>query len=63
MSTLPSSPSLPILHIAEGIATITLNRPDAANALDLKMSQDLLAVASRCDSADVRANPELFRLK
>jgi len=41
--------------LSDGIATITLNRPDAANALDLKMSQDLLAVASRCDSADVRA--------
>jgi 2-(1,2-epoxy-1,2-dihydrophenyl)acetyl-CoA isomerase len=41
--------------LTDQIATITLNRPDAANALDLKMSQDLLAVASRCDSADVRA--------
>lgn len=42
-------------ELSDSIATITLNRPDAANALDLKMSQDLLAVASRCDSADVRA--------
>ncbi len=41
--------------LSDQIATITLNRPDAANALDLKMSEDLLAVASRCDSADVRA--------
>jgi 2-(1,2-epoxy-1,2-dihydrophenyl)acetyl-CoA isomerase len=35
---------------ADGVATITLNRPDAANSLDLRMSQDLLAVASRCDA-------------
>lgn len=38
------------------VATITLDRPDAANALDLRMSQDLLAVASHCDgNAQVRA--------
>jgi 2-(1,2-epoxy-1,2-dihydrophenyl)acetyl-CoA isomerase len=41
--------------LKDHIATITLNRPDAANALNLTMSQDLLTVASRCDSADVRA--------
>lgn len=35
---------------ADGVATITFNRPDAANSLDLQMSEDLLAVASRCDS-------------
>lgn len=35
---------------ADGVATITLNRPDAANSLDLRMSQDLLTVASRCDA-------------
>ncbi|MGE3773228.1 MAG: enoyl-CoA hydratase/isomerase family protein [Gammaproteobacteria bacterium] len=29
---------------------MTLNRPDAANALDLRMSQDLLTVASHCDA-------------
>jgi len=36
--------------LADGVATITLNRPDAANALDLRMSQDLLTVASHCDA-------------
>lgn len=40
--------------LADGVATITLNRPDAANALDLRMSQDLLTVASHCD-----ANPAI----
>ena len=42
-------------ELKDHVATITLNRPDAANALDLAMSQDLLAVASRCDAPDVRA--------
>jgi 2-(1,2-epoxy-1,2-dihydrophenyl)acetyl-CoA isomerase len=32
------------------IATITLNRPDAANALNLAMGNDLLAVANACAS-------------
>jgi 2-(1,2-epoxy-1,2-dihydrophenyl)acetyl-CoA isomerase len=44
-----------LVEIDGPVGIITLNRPDAANALDLTMSQDLLAVASRCDSADVRA--------
>ena len=34
------------------IATITLNRPDAANSLNLQMGQDLLSVANRCASDD-----------
>lgn len=36
--------------VADGIATITLKRPDAANALDLRMSEEILRVASHCDS-------------
>jgi len=32
------------------IATITLNRPTEANALSLRMSQDLHTVATHCDS-------------
>jgi enoyl-CoA hydratase/carnithine racemase len=43
MSTLPSPPSLPILHIAEGIATITLNRPAQRNRLENEDLQTLLA--------------------
>lgn len=37
-------------ELADGIATVTIDRPEAANALDLRMSEDLLAVATHCDS-------------
>lgn len=43
MSTLPSTPSTPILHITEGIATITLNRPAQRNRLENEDLQTLLA--------------------
>ena len=33
----------------DGVATVTLNRPDDANAIDLQMSKDLLTVALDCD--------------
>ncbi|WP_417514705.1 enoyl-CoA hydratase/isomerase family protein [Minwuia sp.] len=43
-------------EVADGVATITLNRPDEANALDLEMSKQLFDVAVRCDEdPDVRA--------
>jgi 2-(1,2-epoxy-1,2-dihydrophenyl)acetyl-CoA isomerase len=42
--------------LRDGVAHLTLNRPKAANALDLTMAQELLAVAKRCDEdAAVRA--------
>ena len=45
-----------ILEIDDSIATITLNRPDSANALDLAMARELVDVSIRCDeSSDVRA--------
>jgi len=37
-------------NVAGAVATITLNRPDAANSLNLQMGNDLLAVANRCTS-------------
>lgn len=39
-----------ILSIEDGIARITLNRPDAGNAITLPLARSLLAAAIRCDS-------------
>lgn len=45
-----------LLEVADNVATITLNRPDAANALDLKMAEELCHAATLCDEdANVRA--------
>lgn len=38
--------------VADGVATITLNRPDAVNAMNRAMMYDLFAVARHCDSND-----------
>jgi len=35
--------------VSDGIAVITLNRPEAANALDKTMAEDLFDVAVRCE--------------
>jgi len=44
------------LRVNDGVAYATLNRPQAANALDLTMARDLFEVAIRCDAQpDVRA--------
>ena len=44
------------LKIADGVAHITLNRPEAANAIDLTMARELFDAAIRCDAhGDVRA--------
>jgi len=37
------------LEIADGVATITLNRPSSANAIDLAMARELADAALRCD--------------
>lgn len=37
-----------------GVAIVTLNRPDAANSLNATMSEDLVKVATHCDS-----NPDI----
>ena len=38
-----------LLDVAGAVARITLNRPDAANALTLPMCRDLMQAAIRCD--------------
>lgn len=38
-----------LLDIADGIATVTLNRPQAMNALNLDMVEGLYAAFSRCE--------------
>jgi len=35
--------------VDDGVAVLTLNRPDAFNALDLQMGKELLEIANRCD--------------
>lgn len=40
-----------VLECADGIGTLTLNRPDAGNALDPEMVQDLVAVINRVSDA------------
>jgi 2-(1,2-epoxy-1,2-dihydrophenyl)acetyl-CoA isomerase len=45
-----------LFDVASGIATITLNRPDAANAMNPTMARELSDIAIRCDdSPDIRA--------
>jgi 2-(1,2-epoxy-1,2-dihydrophenyl)acetyl-CoA isomerase len=36
-------------EISDGVAAITLDRPDAANAIDLPLARELMQVAIRCD--------------
>jgi 2-(1,2-epoxy-1,2-dihydrophenyl)acetyl-CoA isomerase len=39
-----------LLEVRDGVATVTLNRPEGANALDLAMGRDLLAAALRVEA-------------
>jgi len=43
-----------LFDVSDHLATITLNRPEAANAINLTMSQELMRVAIECDE-----NPEV----
>jgi enoyl-CoA hydratase/carnithine racemase len=45
-----------LYDVADGIATVTLNRPDKLNAVDTRMINELIAVADQVDADDaVRA--------
>ncbi len=45
-----------LLSVEEGLATITLNRPESANAFNLQLSHELMQVAIQCDEdSDTRA--------
>jgi len=45
-----------IFEVADGVATITMNRPDEANALNLTMAQELARISILCDEdPDIRA--------
>jgi 2-(1,2-epoxy-1,2-dihydrophenyl)acetyl-CoA isomerase len=52
--------------IDQGIATITLNRPDAANGMDMQMGKDLMDAAINCEANDevravvITANGKMF---
>jgi 2-(1,2-epoxy-1,2-dihydrophenyl)acetyl-CoA isomerase len=39
-----------LIEVVDGVATVTLNRPDAGNALDMSMGRDLLEVALHCEA-------------
>ena len=41
-----------LFEVAEGVATITLNRPDRLNALTTQMSQELLSAVKTCARED-----------
>ncbi len=45
-----------LFAIEDGVARLTLNRPNAANAIDMTMGRELMDAATRCDSdPNVRA--------
>lgn len=36
--------------VVEGLATVTINRPEAANSLNMQLADELYEVATKCDS-------------
>jgi 2-(1,2-epoxy-1,2-dihydrophenyl)acetyl-CoA isomerase len=43
-----------VLSIEDGLAHITLNRPEAANSFDMPAAQALTAIVERCAADDIR---------
>jgi len=43
---------LVLLEVSEGVATVTLNRPEAMNALSIALRSQLYDVITRCDQDD-----------
>jgi 2-(1,2-epoxy-1,2-dihydrophenyl)acetyl-CoA isomerase len=39
-----------LFEVRENVAHVTLNRPQAGNALDLNMAKELMAAALRCET-------------
>ena len=45
-----------LFDVSDSVATISLNRPDSANALNVQMAEELLEVVIQCDAdASIRA--------
>jgi len=54
-STSENAPTSVLLDVADAVATVTLNRPDALNALDTELKEQLLAVLQQvADDPGVR---------
>jgi 2-(1,2-epoxy-1,2-dihydrophenyl)acetyl-CoA isomerase len=54
MTSPDAAPAPVLLHVADGVGTVTLNRPDAMNSLDLQTKEVLVSVV-----AQVAADPEI----
>src|SRR5689334_1097458 len=51
-----SMPNTVLFEIRDNVAYVTLNRPQAGNALDLEMTRELMEVSLRCEGdRNVRA--------
>jgi 2-(1,2-epoxy-1,2-dihydrophenyl)acetyl-CoA isomerase len=52
----PMADNLVLYELRDNVAFVTLNRPQAGNALDLEMAKELMAAALRCEgNPSVRA--------